>query len=100
MRFRRQPTKADFDRANELILRMTRRVHERREMAEFKPGELTPEEEELVKREGLNRFNYIPISTLDRHAERMRGPIPPRPASDLGQAFSERIDGSGYILWL
>ena len=40
-----------------------------REATEFKPGELTPEEEEFVGREGLNALNYIPQKALQKQSE-------------------------------
>jgi hypothetical protein len=49
---------------------MTEQMIERtREMSEFKPGELTPEEEVLVKREGLNRLTYIPLKVTQKYAQ-------------------------------
>jgi hypothetical protein len=39
-----------------------------RRATEFKPGDLTPEEEEFVRQEGLNALNYVPQKTLKNHS--------------------------------
>ena len=60
-----QRMKEDWEKLNasfEKFAEEGRRRH--REATQFKPGELTPEEEELVKREGLNALNYIPTGTM------------------------------------
>jgi hypothetical protein len=94
-----------------------------REATQFKPGELTPEEEELVKREGLNALNYIPKKTVQKHSEafeayeerqRKRAEVMSRPKTDperlqmerdeavqrFGRAFRDRFDGFGYGMFL
>jgi len=90
---------------------------------EFKPGELTPEEEELVRREGLNALNYIPQKTLEKHSEafqkyeekmRKRAEVMSRPKTDpervqiereeraqnLRESLKDRFDGFGYGMFL
>jgi hypothetical protein len=94
-----------------------------RTWTEFQPGDLTPEEEELVKREGLNRQTYTPQKVLKKHAEaeermRKRAEIMSRPATDpervqmewaerveqrverFRRGFSDRFDGFGYGMGL
>ena len=94
-----------------------------REATEFKPGELTPEEEESVAREGLTALNYIPQKTLQKQAEafqayeerqRKRAEVMSRPKTDpermqmerdeaaqkLDRAFRDRFDGFGYGMFL
>ena len=74
--FMRKKNKPSSEGVDELIAAL-RRLEERqaaqlREATEFKPGELTPEEEKWVQEHGLNALNYIPQSTLQRHAEGWR----------------------------
>ena len=94
-----------------------------REATEFKPGDLTPEEEELVRREGLNRLTYVPRKVIQAQAEaqekyaekmRKRAEIMSRPAEDpervrlvagesgqrMGQSLNDRFDGAGYGMFL
>jgi hypothetical protein len=94
-----------------------------REATEFKPGELTPEEEEFVKRNGLNALNYIPQQTLQRQSEafqdyeermRKRTEVMSRPKTDpervhmeteeriqrLRESLKGRFDGFGYGMFL
>jgi hypothetical protein len=118
------PTKEDVDRLSE-TLREMEESHRRllREATEFKPGELTPEEEELVARERLNALNYIPKKTLQKQSEafkayeeklRKRAEVMSRPKTDpervqmerdeaaqkCERAFRDRFDGFGYGMFL
>jgi hypothetical protein len=77
---RNHPTSDDVNHLDR-IMRETAEKTQRmvNEATEFKPGELTPEEEEFVKREGLNALNYIPQKILQKqsgaflkHEEKMR----------------------------
>lgn len=102
MRKRKQShlTQNDVNRLSAILQEMeekNRRMF--REATEFKPGELTPEEEELVKREGLNALNYVPKKTLQRQAEafqeykekmRKRAEIMSRPKTDPERVRMER----------
>ena len=61
------PTQEEFARLSAMLREMdAKRRRAFREATEFKPGELTPEEEEIVKREGLNALNYIPQKALQK----------------------------------
>jgi hypothetical protein len=94
-----------------------------REATEFKPRELSPEEEVLVKEKGLNALNYIPQSTLQRQAEdlqnhadwmSLRNGVLSRPEADperrnlesreaaerLQRGLRKRFDGAGYGMFL
>lgn len=94
-----------------------------REATEFKPGELTPEEEEFVRREGLNALNYIPQKTLQKQSEafqkseekmRKRAEVMSRPKTDservqmemeewaqnVLKSLKDRFDGFGYGMFL
>ncbi len=94
-----------------------------REATEFKPGELTPEEEEFVGREGLNALNYIPQKALQKQSEasqkyeekmRKRAEVMTRPKTDperiqiereerarnLRKILQDRFDGFGYGMFL
>ncbi len=39
------------------------------EATEFKPGDLTAEEEEFVRQEGLTALSYVPQKTIQKQAE-------------------------------
>jgi len=121
---RDQPSQDEVDQLSAKLREMeenSRRTF--REATEFKPGELTPEEEELVKREGLNALNYIPQKTLQRHSEafqeykekmRKRAEVMSRPKTDpervqiereeraqnLRKSLHDRFDGFGYGMFL
>jgi len=94
-----------------------------REATEFKPGELSPEEEELVKRERLNALTYIPQKTLKTQSEafqkyreemRKRAEIMSRTKTDpehvriekeerahnFQKILENRFDGFGYGMFL
>jgi len=67
-----RPDSEKIDKVNKALqvaLESTRRITEE---AEFKSGELTPEEESLVKQHGLTGFNYIPQKTMQRGAEALK----------------------------
>jgi len=76
-----------------------RQERELREATAFKPGELTPEEEKLVRENGLTALNYVPQRTLQRQAEmfasrrRLKG-------FDISRELAERFEGFGYGLFL
>lgn len=94
-----------------------------RKATEFKPGELTPEEEDFVRREGLNALDYIPQKTLQKQSEafqkydekmRKRAEVMSRPKTDservqiereeraqnLREVLKDRFDGFGYGMFL
>ena len=126
MRMRKKDnlTQDDINRLSETLREMEENSQRMfREATEFKPGELTPEEEEIVKREGLNALNYIPKKTLEKQAEalqeyekkmRKRAEIMSRPETDpervkmereensrkLAQILENRFDGFGYGMFL
>src|SRR5260370_634841 len=90
-----RPTKDDVAQLAEMLrTRDERQSEEWRKAAEFKPGELTPEEEQFVKREGLNSLNYIPQGTLQKQKEALRSSR--KGPADLRQQLTDRFDGYGY----
>lgn len=121
---RDQPSQDEVDQLSAKLREMeenSRRTF--REATEFKPGELTPEEEGLIKREGLNALNYIPQKTFQRHFEafqeykekmRKRAEVMSRPKTDperlqiekeeraqnLRKSLHDRFDGFGYGMFL
>jgi hypothetical protein len=96
-----RPTKADVEQLGEMLKKMDeRRQEEWRQATEFKPGELTPEEEKLVKSEGLNALNYIPQRTIQKQAEAFRNPQKHPSNNDLRQQLTDRFDGYGYGMFL
>ncbi len=76
-----------------------RQEREWREAASFEPGELTPEEEKLVRQKGLNALNYILQHTLQKQSEMLRSPRQTS-QSDIGRQLAERFDGFGYGVFL
>jgi hypothetical protein len=118
------PTGKEVEQLAKLCQKATEDFHRRcREAGAFKPGELTPEEEEFVQREGLTALNYIPRKTRERQAaaledynERMRNrsEVMSRPSTDpervrleseeraerLSRGISARFDGFGYGMFL
>ena len=93
------PTKEEVAELGEMLRKMGERQSEEwGKVAEFKPGELTPEDQELVKREGLDALNYIPQSTLRKQADALRSPR--RSSSDLVDQLRDRFDGYGYGMFL
>jgi len=96
-----RPTKDGVEQLGEMLRKMDeRRQQEWREATEFKPGELTPEEEKFVKQEGLNALNYIPQRTLQKQAESLRSSQRERANFDLRQQLTDRFDGYGYGMFL
>ncbi|HXM20159.1 MAG TPA: hypothetical protein VN948_02705 [Terriglobales bacterium] len=96
-----RPTREDAEQLGDRLRKMEeRRQREWREAAEFKPGDLTPEEEHFVKQEGLNALTYIPRSTLQKHDEVFRTARRERPKTDLRQQLTDRFDGYGYGMFL
>jgi len=94
-----RPTKDDLEQLGEALQKMTERQQQEWQQAtEFKAGELTPEEEQFVKREGLNALNYIPQSTLQEHAESPRTSQKERAQPDPRHKLSERNRGVAYVL--
>lgn len=117
-------TQDGLNKLNAMLREMEENSQRRfREATEFKPGDLTPEEEELVKREGLNALNYIPQKTLQQQSEafqnyeekmRKRAEIMSRPKTDpervqlerevraqhLRESWKDRFDGCGYGMFL
>ena len=95
---KQRPTRDDIQQFQDSIRRLEELQQKQlREAAEFKPGELTPEEEELVREKGLTALNYIPQRTLQKQQEALASPR--KPASpDLGDDIRERVDGYGYVL--
>jgi|SRR5947209_7200266 len=111
-------------RLSTILQRMEENSRRRlREATEFKPGELTEEEEEFVEREGLNALNYIPQKVLQeqadafqQHEEKMhkRAEILSRPQTDperiqlereervrdVRKSLENRFDGFGYGMFL
>ena len=94
-----------------------------REATEFKPGDLTAEEEKLVKENNLSAITYVPLKTLVKQEEaraeyearqRSRAEIMSRPPNDpekmrlvqeeryqrLEKGFKDRFDGFGYGMGL
>lgn len=118
------PTPDDVNQLSTILREMgegTRRALG--EATEFKPGELTPEEEEFVKREGLNALNYVPKKILQKQSEafqkheekmRKRAEVMSRPPTDpervqiereeraqnLRKSLADRFDGFGYGMFL
>jgi len=123
-RKRDHPTQEDVERLSAMLREMEESSRQSfRDATEFKPGELTPEEEEFVRREGLNALNYIPQKTLKNHSEafqkyedamRKRAEIMSRPRTDperlqlereeraerLQKSLTDRFDGFGYGMFL
>jgi hypothetical protein len=73
-----------------------------RAATEFKSGELTTEEEQLVEKQGLSPLNYIPQRTLEKHArafedyaEKMRDPVF-RKRDERERRNRERFEDFGY----
>ena len=123
-RKRDHPTQDDINQLSAMLKEMeedSRRSF--REATEFKPGELTTEEEELVKREGLNALTYIPQKTLQKQSAafqkskeetRKRAEIMSRPNTDpervriereehaqnFRKVLEDRFDGFGYGMFL
>jgi len=96
-----QLSKEGAEQLGEILRNMSeRQQREWQKATEFKPGELTPEEEKLVKREGLNALTYIPQRTLENQAEMLRK-APKEPSGvDLGRQITDRFDGYGYGMFL
>jgi hypothetical protein len=64
------PTPEEAEHVNAALREMKERLENRlREAAEFKPGQLTPEEAEMVRREGLTALNYIPQRVIQEQRE-------------------------------
>jgi hypothetical protein len=123
-RKRDHPTQDDVNQLSAMLREMEE--NSRRsfgEATEFKPGELTPEEEEFIKRKGLSALNYIPQKTLQKQSEafqkyeekmRKRAEVMSRPKTnpervqmereECAQAFrkglADRFDGAGYGVFL
>jgi hypothetical protein len=121
---RDHPTQDEVDQLSAKLREMeenSRRTF--REATEFKPGELTPEEEDFVRREGLNALNYIPQKILQKHSEafqeyeekmRKRAEVMSRPKTDparvqlereeraqkLRKSLDDRFNGFGYGIFL
>lgn len=120
----KHPTAEELEQLTKLCEKVAADFRERcSETADFKPGELTPEETEFVQREGLTRLNYIPKKALERGAAafedykerlRHRSEVMSRPKNDpervrlvneeqaerLSRAISNRLDGFGYGMFL
>lgn len=95
------PTKENLQKLDDIMRQMRERSEQQwREATSFKPGELTPEEEELVTENGLNALNYIPQSRVREQIERLNSPEQPKTTSDIGRALTDRFDGAGYGLFL
>lgn len=72
-RKRERPAQDDVNRLRKMLRGMDEnRRRLLREASEFKPGDLTQEEEEFVRREGLNALNYIPQKTLQKQSESLK----------------------------
>lgn len=74
-----------------------------REAAEFKPGELTEEEEALVQREGLTALDYIPKRIIQQQAEafqKWEAAGRPKTTRSLHDKWRDRNDGYGYGMYL
>jgi hypothetical protein len=121
---RDHPTQDELNELSAMLREMTENSQRRsREATEFKPGELTPEEEDLVRREGLNRLTYIPQKTLEKHSEafqkyeekmRKRAEVMSRPKTDperleiereeraqnFRRGLKDRFDGAAYGMFL
>jgi hypothetical protein len=121
---RDHPTQDEVDQLSSMLREMEENSRRRfREATEFKPGELTPEEEEFVRREGLNALNYIPQKTLQKQSETFqeyeekmhkRAEVMSRPKTDperiqiereeLAQKYQKSLDdrfsGFGYGMFL
>lgn len=95
------PTKDEVEQFGQMLRKMEeRQQQEWREATEFKPGELTPEEEKFVEQEGLNALNYIPQRTLQKQADSFKASQKERVESDLRQQLTDRFDGYGYGMFL
>jgi hypothetical protein len=123
-RKRDHPTEDEVDQLSATLREMEENFRRMsREATEFKPGELTPEEEEFVRREGLNALNYIPQKTLQKHSEafeeyeekmRKRSEVMSRPKTDpervqlemeeraqkRRKSLDDRFNGFGYGMFL
>ena len=95
MRKQDRPTPEHANRLNAPLWKVLERL---RESTKFEPGELTPEEEESVRREGLNALNYISQKRLAKQSEafqeyeekmRKRAEITSRPKTDPGRVQIE-----------
>ena len=98
-------------------------IRESEELLKFKPGELTPEEEEVVKREGFHKGNFISqkmrqeeLENLQKYKEKMRKreEVMSRPKTDperiqlereervrkFHQIVASRFDAFGYHIFL
>ena len=115
---------SNLDKANSLLQEMQEMSEKTfREATEFKPGELTVEEEIFVKQNNLNALNYIPLKTLKEqeqnrlaYADNMkrRSEILARPVIDperinlvnkdrvgkINRGITSRLDGFGYGTFL
>src|SRR4051794_36409494 len=93
------PTPEDVEKFKDIMRGMEeRREREWREATEFKPGELTPEEERFVREKGLTALNYIPQRTLQRQGEMRASRQEPVAASNLRAEIANRVDGFAYAL--
>lgn len=119
-----RPTQDDVEQLRAMLREMEESTSQAfRDATEFKPGELSPEEEQFVRREGLNALNYIPQKTLQKTSEafekykdamRKRAEIMSRPKTDperlqmereeraerLQKSLKDRFDGFGYGMFL
>ncbi len=88
----KHPTQEEAARVNEALRKMKARLQiALREAAEFKPGELTPEEEEMVRREGLTALSYIPKRVIqEQHESQERWEKARRP--ETVKNFSEHLN--------
>jgi hypothetical protein len=97
---KRRPARSDIEKFRDFIRGMEeRQQQELREATEFRPGELTPEEEKFVGEKGLNALNYIPRRTLEKQREAFdsrRMPV----TRGLMEEIRDRIDGYGYVLFV
>ena len=90
------PTQEEAEHLTDLMRQMRdRNLQALREATAFKPGELTPEEEELVRREGLNALNYVPNHVIQEQAELFRTG---RRRGDLGAARHWQNDGNSGLM--
>ncbi len=116
--------KTNIAEVDSILQKMEERSNERfREATEFKPGELTEEEEIIVSQNNLNALNYIPIKSIKEqeqrcleHADKMkrRSEILSRSVTDperidlinkervekINRGFTSRIDRFGYGWYL
>lgn len=95
------PTKENLQKLDDIMRQMRERSEQQwREATSFKPGELTPEEEKLVRENGLNALNYIPQRNVREQVERLNSPQYSKNTGKIGQALTDRFDGAGYGLFL